>query len=188
MDISLIKLVLLVVSPTISITIIAINIHHHLALRTWCGLLWWLQQSFTRILQKWHSIGIQHFKLEDSPLGGAETFLILGGFDSIPRLAPDSLRNVIQLMVDISNWKTMENQFDPMMSICHVFHHLDPASHEADTALEWNIFRALAWIWSNVVQNLDLASDPQRDQKTMMLFMTVSYWIVFIGLDSSRKE
>ena len=187
MDISLIKLVLLVVSPTPSLSPSLLSIFITILEMMWPSLVADVQ-SFTRILQKWHSIGIQHFKLEDSPLGGAETFLILGGFDSIPRLAPVSLRNVIQSMVDISNWKTMENQFDPMMSICHVFHHLDPASHEADTALEWNIFRALAWIWSNVVQNLDLASDPQRDQKTMMLFMTVSYWIVFIGLDSSRKE
>ena len=187
MDISLIKLVLLVVSPTPSLSPSLLSIFITILEMMWPSLVADVQ-SFTRILQKWHSIGIQHFKLEDSPLGGAETFLILGGFDSIPRLAPVSLRNVIQSMVDISNWKTMENQFDPMMSICHVFHHLDPAftwsrhcpsmEHFSDTCLDL----------IQCCPKFGSCLDPQRDQKTMMLFMTVNYWIVFIGLDSSRKE
>ena len=85
MDINLIKLVLIVVSPTITITIIAINIHHHLAFGHDVAFFggfnnlspWWpWYQNPSEMTFNWNST----FQIGRQPFGWCWDFSYIGWF------------------------------------------------------------------------------------------------------------
>ena len=187
MDISLIKLVLLVVSPTpspspsllsIFITILPLDM-------MWPSLVasTIFHQNPSEMTFNWNST----FQIGRQPFGWCWDFSNIGWF----WLNSKTRARLLEKCHPIDGrYFELEDNGKPVWSYdVHLpcFPSSGSGFHMKQTLpLNGTFFRHLPG--SDPMLSKIWIFPPQRDQKTMMLFMTVSYWIVFIGLDSSRKE
>ena len=186
MDISLIKQVLLLVSPTIIIVIIAFNIHHHLVFGH-DVLLWRLifnlsPESFRNEIQLEFNIWIWKTAL----WGGGETFLdlvVLEGTGHNLKTKPQYIEASATLL---EKWHPIGGRYleledngkpvglddvhllwSDMFSI--IWMRLPPKSTAQLNGVFLGLF--IAWIWSNVVHNSHLhhTTTEGKDQQTMTM-------------------